>query len=82
MEISLNPCSTGITFLTRIYFVGFIGTPFRLNPCSTGITFLTIKSSLVSLVDEGLNPCSTGITFLTAKTPTCYLSTTLFHFFT
>ena len=38
----LNPCSTGITFLTKLYNVLFANGADRLNPCSTGITFLTM----------------------------------------
>ena len=38
----LNPCSTGITFLTPIENTKR-GISFgSLNPCSTGITFLTV----------------------------------------
>ena len=38
---SLNPCSTGITFLTRTMPDGSPARGEGLNPCSTGITFLT-----------------------------------------
>ena len=38
----LNPCSTGITFLTEAGFASMYLTG-GLNPCSTGITFLTLK---------------------------------------
>ena len=37
----LNPCSTGITFLTDLETIQIIITTVSLNPCSTGITFLT-----------------------------------------
>ena len=38
----LNPCSTGITFLTAYNVLIKQIMEDGLNPCSTGITFLTL----------------------------------------
>ncbi len=61
----LNPCSTGITFLTVRRKIRNLLDNFSLNPCSTGITFLTLRFEQICRYCECLNPCSTGITFLT-----------------
>ena len=64
--VSLNPCSTGITFLTSKLLSELCLMVHRLNPCSTGITFLTDRTTpRTPLTPTRLNPCSTGITFLT-----------------
>ena len=47
----INPCSTGITFLTLIY-LNKQKNYLCLNPCSTGITFLTIELRRVSVKVE------------------------------
>ena len=67
MRLSLNPCSTGITFLTQPVCYLPVAAD-GLNPCSTGITFLT-KENLKKMLEivVSLNPCSTGITFLTRR---------------
>ena len=49
-DVSLNPCSTGITFLTTLTSCKTLLLKRGLNPCSTGITFLTIKENAANLV--------------------------------
>ena len=66
LSLCLNPCSTGITFLTVVIDMEKLEVC-GLNPCSTGITFLTEAGFASMYLTGGLNPCSTGITFLTLK---------------
>ena len=51
----LNPCSTGITFLTGAQSMPDGTHRMGLNPCSTGITFLTAKKPTY----YPSTPCST-----------------------
>jgi len=62
---SLNPCFSGLYYLTRKKLKSLKKVTLSLNPCFSGLYYLTIRIFLLQVVFRGLNPCFSGLYYLT-----------------
>jgi len=65
--IRLNPCFSGLYYLTFVSEILPYGWYMGLNPCFSGLYYLTTNLYYKKQCEEGLNPCFSGLYYLTPR---------------